>query len=44
MYELFSILENLGRLGLPVATQLADLLKSKLPDEVKKVEDVVPKD
>lgn len=41
-YELFSILENLGRLGLPVAKQLQDLLKSKLPDEMKNIE--VPKE
>jgi phage-related holin len=35
LYELFSILENLGKSGLPVAKQIASLLKSKLPDEVK---------
>jgi phage-related holin len=35
-YELFSILENLGRLGLPVAKQMAELLKSKLPEDIKK--------
>lgn len=34
-YELFSILENLGRLGMPVAKQMANLLKSKLPNENK---------
>lgn len=36
LYELFSILENLGKSGLPVAKQLAALLKTKLPDDVKK--------
>lgn len=36
MYEFFSILENLGRMGLPVAKQFSDLLKSKLPDDIKK--------
>lgn len=35
IYELFSILENLGKSGLPVATQLAKLLQAKLPEEVK---------
>lgn len=39
VYELFSILENLGRLGLPIAKQFASLLKSKLPDEVKNLPD-----
>lgn len=34
-YELFSILENLGRLGLPIAKPMADLLKSKLPTDVQ---------
>lgn len=34
-YELFSVLENLGRMGLPVAKQFSALLKSKLPDEAK---------
>lgn len=36
LYETFSILENLGRCGLPVATQFARILQAKLPDEVKK--------
>lgn len=35
VYELFSILENLGRLGLPVAKQFSQLLQSKLPEELK---------
>jgi len=35
LYELFSILENLGRSGLPVAKQLARILQAKLPDDVK---------
>lgn len=36
LYELFSILENLGKSGLPVAKQIASMLKSKLPEEVNK--------
>lgn len=35
LYELFSILENLGRSGLPVAKQFAAILQAKLPDNVK---------
>lgn len=35
IYELFSILENLGKLGLPIAKQFGDLLKSKLPNQSK---------
>jgi phage-related holin len=35
LYELFSILENLGRSGLPVAKQISTMLAAKLPDEVK---------
>lgn len=35
LYELFSILENLGRSGMPVARQLARILQAKLPEEVK---------
>ena len=35
IYELFSILENLGKSGLPVAKQIADFLKTKLPTEIK---------
>ena len=35
LYELFSILENLGKSGLPVAKQLTNILKAKLPEEVK---------
>lgn len=35
LYELFSILENLGKCGLPVAKQIAAFLKQKLPTEVK---------
>jgi phage-related holin len=34
IYELFSILENLGKSGLPVAKQIAAFLKTKLPNEV----------
>lgn len=37
LYELFSILENLGRLGLPVARQFLELLKKKLPDDIKQI-------
>lgn len=35
MYELFSILENLGKSGLPIAKQVARLLQAKLPDAIK---------
>lgn len=35
IYELLSILENLGKSGLPVAKQIAAMLKAKLPEEVK---------
>ncbi len=31
-YELFSIFENLGRMGFPIAKQFSAFLKSKLPD------------
>lgn len=34
-YEFFSILENLGRLGLPIAKQFANLLREKLPQDIK---------
>lgn len=34
-YELFSILENLGRSGLPVAKQFSRILQAKLPEEIK---------
>jgi toxin secretion/phage lysis holin len=37
VYELLSILENLGRLGLPVAKQLSEMLKAKLPEDIQKV-------
>lgn len=37
LYELFSILENLGKSGLPVAKQLATMLQAKLPDEAKEI-------
>lgn len=37
MYELLSVLENLGRLGLPVAKQLSEMLKAKLPEETKDI-------
>ncbi len=43
-YELFSVLENLGRLGMPVAKQMSDLLRSKLPDDVKTAMNEIPKD
>lgn len=36
LYELFSILENLGGAGLPIAKQISNMLKSKLPDEISK--------
>lgn len=39
LYELFSILENLGNSGMPVAKQLTKLLSAKLPDEVKPKDD-----
>lgn len=35
LYELFSILENLGKCGLPIAKQISVFLKQKLPNEVK---------
>lgn len=35
LYELFSILENLGRAGLPIAKQISRILQAKLPEEVK---------
>lgn len=41
LYELFSILENLGKSGLPVAKQFANILQAKLPEEIKKE---LPKD
>jgi len=37
VYELFSILENLGKLGLPLARQFSELMKSKLPDDIKTI-------
>jgi phage-related holin len=37
VYELLSILENLGRMGLPVAKPIMDLLKSKLPKEISEI-------
>ncbi len=36
IYEFFSILENLGRLGLPIAKQFSALLQSKLPEDIQK--------
>lgn len=42
VYELLSILENLGRLGLPVAHQLAELLKNKA--NISKITEVKDKD
>lgn len=35
LYELFSILENLGKSGLPVAKQIINILSAKLPAEIK---------
>lgn len=35
IYELMSILENLGKSGLPVAKSVSNFLKNKLPAEVK---------
>jgi phage-related holin len=35
LYELFSILENLGRSGLPIARQFSRILQAKLPEEIK---------
>lgn len=35
LYELFSILENLGKSGLPVAKQITNILSAKLPTEIK---------
>lgn len=35
LYELFSILENLGKSGLPVAKQITSILSAKLPTEIK---------
>lgn len=43
IYELFSILENLGSMGLPIAKQLAELLKAKLPDNAQKVIEITDK-
>lgn len=43
MYEFLSILENLGRLGMPVAKQFSDLLKKKLPEEMKENNNDQPK-
>lgn len=43
LYELFSILENLGKMGLPVAKQLAELLKAKLPENAQKVTETIEK-
>jgi toxin secretion/phage lysis holin len=34
LYELFSILENLGQSGLPVAKQISNILKAKLPQDL----------
>lgn len=34
LYELFSILENLGKSGLPIAKQLAAMLEARLPDKI----------
>ena len=35
LYEFFSVFENLGRLNFPVARQFSQLLKARLPDDVK---------
>ena len=39
LYELFSILENLGRMGLPIAKPIAEFLSAKLPSQIKKEQD-----
>ena len=35
LYELFSILENLGRAGLPIARNILNILQAKLPENIK---------
>lgn len=35
LYELFSIMENLGKSGLPIAKQFTAILTAKLPEEIK---------
>lgn len=35
LYELFSLLENLGRLNFPIAKQIKALINNKLPTELK---------
>lgn len=35
VYEVFSIFENLGKSGLPVAKQLTKILQAKLPQEIQ---------
>ena len=41
-YELFSILDNLGKSGLPVAKQISRILASKLPDTIREELPVKP--
>ncbi len=40
LYEFFSVLENLGRMGMPVAKQFTALLKARLPEDMQKLEEV----
>ncbi len=35
IYELFSILENLGKSGMPIAKQISNILQAKLPVSIK---------
>lgn len=42
VYELLSILESCGSLGLPWAKQFSELLKAKLPEDVKAIIDEKP--
>lgn len=39
LYELLSLLENCGKLGMPIASQITKLLKAKLPTDVKDIVD-----
>jgi len=36
IYELFSILENLGDMGFPIAKQIKEVLKKKIPTELQR--------
>lgn len=42
-YELFSILENLGDMGFPVASQIKQALKAKLPKHLQGDKNDTPK-